>query len=248
MSEELMERRLLERIYPPELVEAFPSFTAELEGFLERNAGVVVTAETSVAAMHNYARELVSLARTAAVEVEQFLGQEGGRVNELYRLATSPSRAVGEIVPGDPSQVGVLISRKGGEQRLYHKLDLSRGKRGYDFLMLLQRLPKGLDTEPEVHRAGMEVYLPLTDGIEFHVNKSSVRPSALKKTVTILPGDVHHHILPSEAVGHGPARTLIFGAYGFYRAEKVDAEDGYDDRGRIRRFQRIYEYAKLAKG
>lgn len=116
----------------------------------------------------------------------------------LYRIATDQARQTeGDVIPG-----------------LHYYFALRRGH----VMVLQQRIPFGIDTQPEIHKTGIEVYLPLTEGIDFFVNDMRFQPSSLAKVITILPGDLHHHI---KERGTGPARVLIFGAFGFGKGVKT---------------------------
>jgi hypothetical protein len=82
------------------------------------------------------------------------------------------------------------------------------------------------DTGPEVHGlaqglGGIEVYIPLTDGITFFINGVAYSPKALESLLTILPGDNHHHVKLEKGV---PGRVLIVGGFGFSRGTKTDQE------------------------
>ena len=241
MSEVQAERQLLTDIYPPEIVEAFPTFGDEVAAFLERNAGKVATLETPAAEVENYAEELQALVRTVAA------GLKDGQPDPvtLYLQATQPARKAGIIrSPQEGGQVGLIL----GKHR-YHILERvgleGEGVPAFarSLLLLLQRIPKGEDSGTEVHgvrkvkdddppelRAkakhglvpaeigGVEVYLPLVDDIRFHVNKNVFQPKALEGLVTILPGDTHNHI---KKEGSGPVRLLLIGGFGFSRAPKT---------------------------
>ena len=118
-----------------------------------------------------------------------------------------------------------------------------------NLILLLQRVPHGMDTGTEVHGikevkkgkfvpteiGGMEVYLPLVDDITFYVNEEVFEPKALEGFLTILPGDVHHHI---KEKGRGPARVLIIGGCGFSRGVKTEDKS-------FRRFEELPRYTPL---
>lgn len=90
-----------------------------------------------------------------------------------------------------------------------------------DYIMLLQRLTPGKDTGAEVHDSGVEVFLPLTDGIKFIVDDEERTLDALEDIVVVKPGQVHHLISPKTGQ---PSRTLIIGGFGFGRGRKVETK------------------------
>jgi len=86
-----------------------------------------------------------------------------------------------------------------------------------------------MDTESEVHGiteelkpapyGGIEVMLPLVDGIKFTVNDTQVTPKALGALITILPGDIHHHV---KLTGDSPAFVFISAGFDIKRGVKTD--------------------------
>lgn len=203
------QRASLSEIYTPELVAQFPGVEEKINDFLERYSGVVATPETSLKDVVKYSDALVGIAKVVA---------DGLKFTKLppeilFREVITPARKAG------------LVSISGGGTHRYHVLEKEKPKPESDILFLLQRISKGTDTGPEYHIAGgIEVYLPLVDGIRFHVNDQVFEPKALEGVIKILPGDVHHHILPPEAKRHGPVRVLIIGGFGFKRGIKIPPE------------------------
>jgi hypothetical protein len=224
----MTERQSLEAIYPEELQKVFPALEEQIEEFLARNGERVITLETPPDVVEQCAEELQELARTIAS------GISDGNTDpiSLYLRTTQPARRVGKVVIGSPEQVGLIAF---GNHR-YHILEKVEGPMERALLLLLQRIPHGVDTGGEVHgfkkadrtgdedlvpaeTGGIEVYLPLVDDITFHVNDKVFQPKALGGLVSILPGDNHHH---SKDKGHGPARVLILGGCGFGVGIKTD--------------------------
>lgn len=213
----------IENFYP-ELKDVFPSFTEALSDFLRRNHGKIANLSTPVSELAQDVKELQHLAVLLAE------GIKNKKIDEktLYLLATAPSREVGKVERSDPRQVGILPGRHG-----YHLLDKERAIIGNDIILLNQRVPFGVDTGAEVHAVnkdeernlipakggGIELYVPLTGDVTFYVNEKTYQPQALAGLVTVLPGDIHHHV---KTVGQGPARVLIVSGFGFGKdAEKV---------------------------
>jgi len=222
------ERQDLTEIYPEELRRVFPTLEEKIEAFLAGNGKKVVTVETTTEEVKQCAEGLQTLAKTIAT------GISNGSIDpvSLYLQTTQPARAVGEVAVGSPEQVGILAF---GKHR-YHILEKVEGPIGRSLLFLLQRIPHRVDTGAEVHgfkkvdvkgkedfvpaeSGGIEVYIPLVDGITFHVNNKVFQPKALGGLITILPGDNHHH---SKDTGIGPARVLILGGCGFGIGTKTD--------------------------
>lgn len=241
MIEEI-ERQPLTSIYPSEIIAAFPTFEEEVKAFLERNSGVVVNLETSTEEVERRARGLQELATTVARGIRE----RDIDIFTLFRGVVQPARRAGKITPKDEGQVGLSFGKHN-----YHILE--RDKMlvpANNLILLLQRVPYGVDTEAEVHGikevkkgkfapteiGGIEVYLPLVDDITFYVNEEVFEPKALEGFLTILPGDVHHHI---KKKGSGPARVLIIGGCGFSRGVKTDDKS-------FKRFKRIPRCVSLA--
>lgn len=256
------ERTSLAEIYPPEIVEAFPTFEKAVSEFLEHYAGSVATLKTTPEDTARYAQSLQDLARIIA----KGINQRKIDFTQLYWKVTKPAKEAGEIKgPLDTTQVGMIFG-----EHYYHILEKApmRGNEpdfARSLLILLQRVPHKIDTGSEVHGVikikeddppelvaqakgglvpaqwgGIEVYLPLTDGIEFHVNDQTFKPKALVGLVTVLPGDKHHHTRVSEEKRlYGPARVVIFGAFGFSRAPKTEENFQVDA------FREIPRYTQL---
>lgn len=224
----MSERQYLTEIYPEELHRVFPTLDKQIEEFLAVNGNKVVTIGTSTEEVRQCVEGLQTLAKTIAT------GISSGSIDpvSLYLQVTQPARAVGEVKVGSPEQVGLIAF---GKHR-YHILEKVDDDTGRSLLLLLQRIPHGVDTGGEVHgfkksdgkgkedlvpaeSGGIEVYLPLVDGITFHVNNKVFQPKALGGLITILPGDNHHH---SKDTGIGPARVLILGGCGFGIGTKTD--------------------------
>lgn len=244
------EHQPLTDIYPKELVRVFPTLEKQIEAFLKGNGDLVVTLSTPANVVEQCAEEMRLLATTIA---------DGIRNTEidpvtLYRKVTQPARGIGIVEVGSPEQVGLIAF---GNHR-YHTLEKVDGPMGKSLLLLLQRIPHGVDTKGEVHgvkkveegkrkdflpteTGGIEVYLPLVDGITFHVNNKVFQPRALEGLVTILPGDNHHH---SKDTGHGPTRVLILGGCGFGVGTKTDQSFEVPRFARIPRFSPLDRYAK----
>lgn len=214
-------------LYPPELVKVFPDFPQQVDAFLARNRGVSATIRTAPEAMARYADELTELART----LRDDLKNTATGPTDLYHLATAPSQLAGAVDVGTESPVGVMSGSH--RYHILYKTPVARGL-GRDLLLLLQRLPRGLDTGAEIHglvetkdqpghyqatdTGGAEVYIPLTDGIVFYVNGREYRPKALADLIRVFPGDIHHH---HKEQGRGPARVLIVAGLGMARWPKV---------------------------
>lgn len=213
-------------LYSDELLSVFPTLQQKVDEFLNEYTGITATPETSDEQIKKYSAALVEIG-TTIVE-----GINAGKLTEreLFKAAIIPAREKGKFVEG---KVGI-VAHGGGKHR-YHVLDREQHPEstGRDLLFLLQRLPKGTDTQPEVHKmGGIEIYLPLVDGITFNINEEEYRPKALSALLTILPGDVHHHI---KTEGQGPARVLIIGGFGFGVGYKVPASE----------LEEIVSYAKF---
>jgi hypothetical protein len=238
----MSERQPLTKIYPEELARVFPTLGEQIEKFLEGNGKQIVTLDTPAKVVRQCAEEIQSLATTIVEGI-----REGGiDPVTLYLRTTQPARKVGKIAVGSPEQVGLLAF---GNHR-YHILEKVSGSMEKSLLLLLQRIPHGVDTRSEVHgikkaeegegedfvpdeMGGIEVYLPLVDDITFHVNDQFFQPKALEGLVTILPGDNHHHV---KDTGQGPTRVLILGGCGFGVGTKTEQSFEVSEFAEISRF------------
>lgn len=229
----------IDTIYPPELLKGFPRLSEQLATYhafvenLERTRGTaVVNLQTPRDVVEDCARKLQQVAKSM---------REGiltGSLNpeSLYLLATKPAKSAGELKKLPPDrQVGIIPGKHYyfalKRERMSAADALPSHPPSY-LLTLLQRVPFGMDTEPEIHGitpdfnpapyGGIEVYLPLVDGIDFFVNRGHIQPKTLETLVTVLPGDVHHHV---KNTGTGPARVLILGGFGFtYGVKTADTQ------------------------
>ena len=218
----------MREVYDAELGRVFPRCMNQIEGFLRKYSGEMATVKTPADKVSEYVRALRKLATVAATDLE-FAISQGHDITSLALLATRPARRARTFDSKGSQQVGRMMET----ERIYYVLDRAGRGGDYDFLLLLQRLPGGVDTHPEVHKTGIEVYLPLTGGIEFFVNKGHFRPVAVKTTIAILPGDIHHHI--NE--GSDPAWALIVAGFGFGRGEKTQEQHGVDRFVTVKRFE-----------
>jgi hypothetical protein len=241
----MSELQSLTEIYPKELTRVFPALEKQIDGFLKGNGQQVVTLNTPAEVVKQCAEKMKSLATT----ISEGIKNSGMDPVTLYLKTTQPARTMGTVEVGSSEQVGLLAS---GNHR-YHILEKVDGPIGRNLLLLLQRIPYGMDTGSEVHgvkkaegggeenfvpdeTGGIEVYLPLVDGITFHVNDQVFQPKALGGLVTILAGDNHRHI---KDVGHGPARVLIFGGCGFGMGTKTKESFEVPEFAKISRFTPI---------
>ncbi len=233
------ERIPIEELYP-DLKSSFPIFISKLPDFLTRNRRKQANLATSNKDVSLYVNELVSLATILAKEIKT------AKIDpvSLYLSTTYPSKypkneQTGVGIRTNPYIQYFILDRDNTGQTLNE--DGSIPLKDSNLLMLLQRVSHGQDTIPEVHgikkgkdiytftqHGGIEVYIPLTDNIEFSVNEKVYNPQALDGLITILPGDIHHHI---KVRGQGPARVLILGGFGFGRGTKVGKEGPFDVRG-----------------
>lgn len=215
----MTERLEVASLYSDELLDVFPTLEQKVKVFLEKYTSIVATPETPADLVREYSSALVDIGRSIAE------GIKSGKLTEreLFKAAITPAREAGKFERVIKGKVGI-VAHEGGKQR-YHVLDKEQhlGSSGRDLLFLLQRLPKGLDTQPEVHRTGgIELYLPLVDGITFNINGVEYNPEALSPLLLVLPGDVHHHV---KNEGQDPARVLIIGGFGFGVGDKVPTEE-----------------------
>jgi hypothetical protein len=206
-------------LYSRELLGVFPTLEHQVAEFLGKYTGMVATPETPANLIMEYSTALSKIGQTIAE------GIKSGRLteNELFKAAITPARTAGKFDRVTPGKVGIVVH--GGGKHRYHVLDKEQGptSSGRDLLFLLQRLPKGVDTQPEVHTiGGIEIYLPLVDGITFYINREVYQLEALSALLIVLPGDVHHHV---KNEGQGPARVLIIGGFGFGVGDKVPPEE-----------------------
>jgi len=202
-------------LYSDRLLDAFPTLEQQVTEFLRKYTGVVATPETSGNLILEYSSALVDIGLSIAE------GIKSGRLtkNELFEAAITPVRDAGKLDRVIEGKVGIVIHGEGKHR--YHVLDKEQhpASTGRDLLFLLQRLPRGVDTQPEVHKTGgIEVYLPLVGGVTFYINRVEYQPEALSVLLIVLPGDVHHHV---KNQGQGPARVLIIGGFGFGVGDKV---------------------------
>lgn len=237
----MSERTSLDAIYPPEIIKTFPTFEKEVASFLEKNSGVIANLATPATQIEKYAQNLRALANVVASGIKN----REIDISELYLKVTNPTRKVNSLPPEIKDRVGIIP----GIHR-YHKLEKDAiPDSGISLILLLQRVPKLVDTVTEVHglrkeggqlipdkTAGIEVYIPLVDGITFYVNKDDFQPKALGGLVTILPGDSHHHI---KTEGQGPARVLILGGFGFGYGVKTENNFQVPEFSNISRFTPI---------
>jgi len=237
------QRASLSDIYTPELVAQFPGIEEKINEFLGRYSGKVATPETKLSKVAKYSDALVEIARVVANGLKSIQRLQLPPAL-LFREAITPARKAGVSEPRDMTQrVGIA----GRREKRYHVLDKDKKKPGEEsnILFLLQRISKGTDTGPEYHlTGGIEVYLPLVDGIRFHVNDQVFKPKALEGVIKILPGDVHHHILPPKAKRHGPVRVLIIGGFGFKRGEKIPPKQVKKRIGEAK-YQEINRFVKI---
>lgn len=212
----MIEQKSLSEIYLPELALVFPEFEEQILYFLRKYSEVLATPETESVKVREYALALAEIGKS----IVEGIKLEKLSVKDLFKAVISPARAAGEF--DRERKVGLAFGGKGKHR--YHVLDregVLREPRN-DLLILLQRLPRGKDTGAEVHKkGGIEICLPVVDGIHFFVNDEVFKPKALSSLIVILPGDVHHHI---KAGGHGPARVLIIAGFGFSRGEKIEPD------------------------
>jgi hypothetical protein len=239
------ERQPLTSIYPPEIVAVFPTFEDEVKGFLETNKGVVVNLETPTEEVERCAKELQELATTVATGIKE----REIDIFTLFRGIIQPARRGGIIRPEDKGQVGLIFGRQNYHILERDKVLVPELLPANSLILLLQRVPYGKDTGAEIHGikevekgkfvpteiGGIEIYLPLVDDITFYINEKEYKPKALEGILTILPGDVHHHI---KEKGKGPARVLIIGGGGFSRGTKTENKS-------FRKFERISRYTSL---
>lgn len=216
-----LERRQIKDIYPDLVGEYFPNLNNEvlvsydyISQFRDETQTGVVDLQTDFKSTRDAAMELQFLARSIA----RGILKSGADPRDLYKMAISPAMRAGSLDLSPDTQVGVR--REGINYTVLERSRSGMSETGlpvYNLIAMLQRVPNGLSTHPEVHFQGIEVYVPLVDGIEFHVNDRTYRPGALDKIITILPGDLHYHRREK-----GPARVLIIGGFGFTRGTKTN--------------------------
>lgn len=226
----------IDKIYSPDLLRHFPDLLGQLDeyySFIDNQHSLrsttTINLETTAKTVQKCAKQLQAIAQVISDDIRS------GHLNPemLYRLSTGPARIAAKLGK-EENQIGIIP----GEHH-YFVLDRERTvhKNGHAYqanniLALLQRVPFGMDTGPEVHGitadfqpapyGGIEVYLPLVDGITFVVNGEKFHPRALEQLITILPGDVHHHIKNEEK---GPARVLIIAGFHFtYGVKTADTQ------------------------
>jgi hypothetical protein len=182
----------------------FSNFDNLLLSFLNNNRGKIVDASTDENEIKGLANQLIKLMSYLSSEIEKAVPRD------LFRKVISSRQVYRTIHKHD-----------NGEEIRYHVVHKTPSKdiSMNDLLIINQRLPSGVDTLEEVHKQGMEIYLPLTEGTVFFVNSQVYDPKPLEALILVLPGDVHRHIRRN---GAQPARVLIMGAFGFSRGEKVE--------------------------
>lgn len=83
----------------------------------------------------------------------------------------------------------------------------------------VKELPLEEDAKEQVYSQGMELYLPLTQGVVSFVNSHVYDPKPFGSLVLVLPGDIHRHISRN---GKEPARVLTMSDFGLTRGPKVE--------------------------
>jgi hypothetical protein len=218
----MIERIATAHLYPDMILGNLPTLEPAIVAYLEEYAGKTVTPGTPHKVILKYHKAITNLGKTIGKEVDEAIKSGSLTPQELYLLATQPARSEGIYDNTVPGRVGI-VAHEGGKHR-YHILikEQTPNAKGRDLLILLQRLPKYLDTRHEIHRTGIEIYIPLTDGTNFNINGIEHQPDTLSQMLIVLPEDVHHH---QKSEGQGPARVLIIGGLGFGPGEKLPDEE-----------------------
>ena len=201
-------------LYPESVQNTFPDLPHEVRDFLSIYSDSTATPEISDDNAIKYSSSLINILKIIAKRIKT----KTISTQKLFRDTITPSHDMGEYQQGK----SLIWTAKHGENN-DHKYHILFGN-SPDLTLLLQRVPEGTDTKAEVHSQGIEIYLPLVDGVEFTINDNVYKPRALSEILIIYPGDVHHHIKPEvERKGKykPPARVLILGGFGFKLGEKI---------------------------
>lgn len=235
----MTERKELFADYSPELRSAFSSFIDEANEFVRRNQGKVATIHTPEQTMQEYVQDLIKLGRALVSGVRTIKTEN---YSAVYESVLNPSRESLKVegepkVPGYSDYAGMEGPGfvRHGKTR-YHILEKVIYPK-YTFfprtlLVMLQRVPRGLNTRDEIHGVkiqdgmltaskyigGIEMHVPLQKDTSFWNNGKKYYLEPLDGLLT-LPGDIH-----SLGGERWPSKNIIIMAFGAGLGQKVDED------------------------